>query len=380
MLDGTIGGRSMNPFRYGQVVSAKNFCPRPKLVAQLSSFIQSGQNVVLQGERRMGKTSLIHESVRKLKQYRMLYVDLLEIKTADALCKRIVTALISLERKGGVLDKMLQSLSHLRPVVSFDPLTGQPSVSIDTGMESRPDSADGLLDLIADLGKRKKMVVVFDEFQDVLNLPAHAETLAALRSKIQFHADIPYLFAGSVRNQMMSIFTDPDSAFFKSAAALDVGPLKEDAFWRFLSRRFASSERNIEDGMLTRIMDLADHVPGDVQELCACLWEATSPGDDVTEKALLPALELIFARESKGYEAILVQLTGQQLSCLSGLARVGGNAPLSVAFLKEVGIGSPASVQKALNRLLKSKLIYRYGGEYKFVNPFLKSWLVWKNY
>ena len=161
----------MNPFRYGQVVSAKNFCPRPELVAQLSGFIQSGQNVVLQGERRMGKTSLIYESVRRLRQFRMLYVDLLEIKTADDLCKRIVTAMISQDRKRGVLDKMLQTLSHLRPVVAFDPLTGQPSVSIDTGAESRPNSADGLLDIIADLGKRKKMVAVFDEFQDILNLP-----------------------------------------------------------------------------------------------------------------------------------------------------------------------------------------------------------------
>ena len=179
---------------------------------------------------------------------------------------------------------------------------------------------------------------------------------------------------------MSAIFTDPDSAFFKSAAALDVGPLKEDAFRGFLSRKFASGERNIGDDMLTRVMGIADHVPGDVQELCACLWEATSPGDDITEKTIPPALELIFARESKGYEAVLVQLTGQQLSCLCGLARVGGTAPLSVAFLREVGIGSPASVQKALNRLLKSKIIYRYGGDYKFVNPFLKSWLVWKNY
>ena len=44
---------------------------------QLAGFIQSGQNVVLQGERRMGKTSLVCETVRQLKRRRMLYVDLL---------------------------------------------------------------------------------------------------------------------------------------------------------------------------------------------------------------------------------------------------------------------------------------------------------------
>jgi hypothetical protein len=369
-----------NPFRYGQVVSAKDFCPRPELLGQLTSFIQSSQNVVLAGERRMGKTSLIYEAVRKLKYYRSLYIDLLEIRTNEDLCKRMVTAIISMERQSGLLEKILKGLSQLRPVVAFDPVTGQPTVSIDAGIKLRPDSTDGLLDLIADVAKRKPLVVVFDEFQDILNLSNHSETLAALRSKIQFHSGIPYVFAGSVRKQMSVIFTDPESAFFKSATVMEVGPLITNVFARFLSKKFASGKRNIEVEVLLKLMELADHVPGDVQELCSCLWENTAPGDDITNKAIGPALELIFARESKGYEAVLVQLTGQQLKCLTGLARVGGKAPLSAAFLRETGIGSPASVQKALNRLLKSKVIYRHEGEYKFVNPFLKSWLVWKNY
>jgi uncharacterized protein len=224
------------------------------------------------------------------------------------------------------------------------------------------------------------MVVVFDEFQDILNLPRQAETLAALRSKIQFQTEISYLFAGSIRNQMNSIFTDPESAFFKSAAVVSVGPLRHDAFARFLSRKFASGKRSIGKNLLMMVMGIAENIPGDVQELCSCLWETTSPGDTICEPNIGLALELIFARESKTYEAVLVQLTGQQLRCLTGLARVGGDEPLSAAFLREVGIGSPPSVQKALARLMRLKVIYRHDGTYKFVNPFLKSWLVWKNY
>lgn len=370
----------MNPFKYGQVVSAKDFCPRPELLKQLTGSIESGQNVVLQGERRIGKTSLIYEAVRKTKGYRMFYVDLLEIKTTDDLCKRIVTAIISLERQAGFLEKILQTLSQLRPVISLDPMTGEPSVTLDAGVKLRPDSIDALLDLVADMRKRKPLVAVFDEFQDILNLSESKETLAALRSKIQFHSDIPYVFAGSVRNQMLSIFTDPESAFFKSAAALDVGPLKEDTFIRFLSKKFESCKRTIDREVLTKALEIADNVPGDVQELCACLWEGTAEGANIKQKQIGSALELIYARESKGYEAALVQLTGQQLKCLTGLARMGGKAPLSADFLKGVGIALPASVKKALNRLVQLKIIYRHQGEYKFVNPFFRSWLIWKNY
>jgi hypothetical protein len=370
----------MNPFKYGRVVSEEDFCPRAGLVKQLSGFIRSGQNVVLQGERRMGKTSLLCETVRQLKRYRMLYVDLLEIKTADDLCKRMVKALISMEQKAGLLERVLKSLAQLRPVVSIDPLTGQPSVSMDAGIRLRPDSLDGILDLIRESHARTRLVVAFDEFQDILNLADSKETLAVLRSKIQFHKDIPYVFSGSVRNQMSEIFTDPGSAFFKSAIGLDVGPLDREAFARFLADKFAIGKRVVDKDTMARVVEMAESVPGDVQELCEAIWETTAYGDRIHEACIGPALELIYARESKGYESALVQLTGLQVKCLVGLARMGGKAALSSAFIQGVGVAGPASAKKALNRLVQLKVIFRHENEYKFVNPFFKSWLLWKNY
>jgi len=48
----------MNPFKYGQIVQHTDFCQRPALIANLSKNIEKGQNVYVQGERRIGKTSL----------------------------------------------------------------------------------------------------------------------------------------------------------------------------------------------------------------------------------------------------------------------------------------------------------------------------------
>ncbi len=370
----------MNPFKYGRVVSADDFCPRSGLLKQLTSFIKSGRNVALQGERRMGKTSLIHETVRQLARYRMLYVDLLEIKTVDDLCKRTAKALISMEQQAGFLEKILKSLSQLRPVVSIDSLTGQPSVSVDAAVRLKPDSIEGLLDLVKEINKRTRLVVVFDEFQDILNLPEAGETLAILRSKIQFHKDISFIFAGSVRNQMSEIFTDPKSAFFKSAISVNVGPLERDVFVHFLAKKFALGKRVVDKDTMAKVVEIAEDVPGDVQEFCEALWETSSYKDKIHEGSIGPALQLIYARETRGYEATLGQLTGQQLKCLVGLGRMGGRTPLSTAFIQGVGITMPASVKKALNRLVQLRVIYRHEGEYKFVNPFFKRWLLWKNY
>ena len=47
----------MSFFKYGMVVDGENYCPRPELARQFSQLVESGLNVVVQGERRMGKTS-----------------------------------------------------------------------------------------------------------------------------------------------------------------------------------------------------------------------------------------------------------------------------------------------------------------------------------
>ena len=75
----------MNPFRYGCVVDGEFFCPRPELERQLQAFAESGQNVVILGERRMGKTSLIKHSIGGMRRMRMLYIDLYCIKTLSAI-------------------------------------------------------------------------------------------------------------------------------------------------------------------------------------------------------------------------------------------------------------------------------------------------------
>ena len=48
----------MKPFEYGCVVKGEMFCPRPDLESELCRYMQNGQNVVVFGERRVGKTSM----------------------------------------------------------------------------------------------------------------------------------------------------------------------------------------------------------------------------------------------------------------------------------------------------------------------------------
>jgi len=369
----------MNPFHYGQIVKEEDFCQRPELTQKLAAEIKRGQNVYIQGERRTGKTSLICETIRKLRKTRMIYADLLEVKSSDDFVKRIVTAIIAMENSAGFTDKIFRKFSHLRPVASVDPITGLPTFTLDSSIELKPDSIHGVADLILSYhSKTKPIVVVLDEFQDILNLGDARETLALLRSKIQFQSDIPYIFAGSIRNKMDGIFNDPESAFFKSAIPIQVGPIDKDRFQKFIINKFRTGKRRITADSLKTVFAVCFNIPGDIQQLCGALWDTTAYGANIADRQIPIALEQIFAHELKGYETILKIVSKQQLKLLIGLARLGGRAPMSSVFLKGSGIPQASSVQRALNRLMGLKIIFYYEDEYRFVNPFLRAWLLYK--
>jgi len=54
----------MNPFIFGSVVTGKNFTNRTKILKSLKDTCQNGQNILIYGDRRIGKTSLIVELLK----------------------------------------------------------------------------------------------------------------------------------------------------------------------------------------------------------------------------------------------------------------------------------------------------------------------------
>lgn len=83
---------SPNPFHFGKAVSGADFCPRTKLEAALREKLRAVQNTLVQGDRRMGKTSLIRRAAQSLPGYREIYVDLFGVRTIDAVVKRFAAA------------------------------------------------------------------------------------------------------------------------------------------------------------------------------------------------------------------------------------------------------------------------------------------------
>ena len=273
----------------------------------------------------------------------------------------------------------MKSLGNLRPVMSIDSLTGLPTVSLGAEMQLEPDSIEIVLDIISKQKGSRQLIVVLDEFQDILNLKEHNEALAIIRSKIQFHKNVPYVFSGSIRNKMNEIFNSPDSPFFKSAITIEVGSIDKNTFKEFIIKKFRSSSRDIDEIVVNKIFPIAQDNPGDIQQMCGALWDCSNENDFINESYISKAFELIFSRETKGYEASLNQFSAQQLRCLIGLSKFGGTAALSSEFMKLTGISQPSSVKKALTRLVELNVVFKINDVYKFVNPYFRAWLLARN-
>lgn len=368
------------PFQYGCVVTGDAFCPRPALQSKLARDIRDGQNVVLSGERRTGKTSLVYATAAALPDYRMLYVDLLNIRTPADFCNRLATAASRLKSSASLSDRVLAFLARLRPTLSLDPENGMPVVSVDSRLAEDPQSLADVLSIVEKAAASAPLFVVFDEFQDIRKLPSADQAIALLRARIQLLADTAFVFSGSVRSDIADLFANPASPFFKSARTLSVGPVPDDDFAPFLARRFALGRRTAPRPLLDDVFDFTHRIPGDVQQLCAALWNVSDPGDILTPAHLKAALREIYEQESGVFELQTSRLTRYQFKALVAVAKTGGQNVYSADFLARAELPTAAAATRAFQALVRDGILYLADKEYRFFNPFLRAWLLEKNW
>ena len=369
----------MNPFQHGVVVSGKDFCPRPDLLRELRGHIEAGQNCVIRGGRRMGKTSAVLEAIHSRQKAGCVLVNCWGKTTPASLAEAISEAFLAYQsRRGLSLKRILSGFAHLRPQATIDPQTGHPSFTVDLAGSRNfaPKSLERVLDPIAEEGSRHPLVVVFDEFQALMHIGEHEAVIATLRGAIQMQPQVTYFYLGSVRNLMDSLFNDPRQPFFKSAASVSVGPIERSAYSAYLRAKFRAGRRRVSDGALARVFDLANDITGDVQQLCSAIWNGSEPGQEIAEDAVCRGLARIHQTESESNMRIIDLLTPGQVRVLVGLAKVGGAQPTSKAFLEASNIRQPSSVTKAISRLERESLVFRDPLGYQFFSPFFRTWLL----
>lgn len=213
-----------NPFRFGTIVSGDYFYDREEELLRLKQILSGGNNAALYAPRRYGKSSLVKKvlSELQLEGYVTVYLDFMSVYSRETFIKNYAAVIAdsepdSLEK---TVKKIAKLISGIVPSVSFDS-SGMPSFSFSwIEGKDKEQTLTEVIDLPQQLASDKqKWIVAFDEFQEVTKLNGeNFEKL--LRSRIQHHDKVSYLFFGSKTHLLKDMFNNKSRAFYHSASIM----------------------------------------------------------------------------------------------------------------------------------------------------------------
>jgi len=247
-----------NPFQYGGIVEGTAFCNRRKELTDLTAAVESSEKLFLYSERRLGKTSLVHAVLRRLPKgrYASAYIDLWptdgELSFVAATARAITESMSS--TAGQLLEVAKQLFGRLAPSVTAD-AEGRPRVTFGFNMTGQPGpEIEDVLAApakIAERGKRK-VVIVFDEVQQVLEYKSELVE-RRLRSIIQKHKDVSYIFLGSRKHLIQKMFLDRSRPLYRTAGHYPLGSIATEHWIPFVGRKFREGEKAIADDAIRLI-------------------------------------------------------------------------------------------------------------------------------
>lgn len=345
-----------NPFSTTTYHSAEYFCDRQEETARLITNIKSGNSTTLMAIRRIGKTGLIQHVLSQLPQgWKGIYLDILETENLNHFLNHLATAIINaVPEKSNIGKKFSDFIKSMRPVISFDALTGEPKASFEVKKNDVEMNINSVLNF---LGKQEfKVIIAIDEFQQIVNYP-EKNTDAWLRTRIQQMKNVVFIFSGSQQHLMAELFSSPKRPFFRSTQMLKLEKINQDMYRDFIISMFRKYKKEISPDLATNILEWSNTHTYYVQQVCNRVFAATNKVV-TAEIWKQQAFQLLKEQEAVFFE-YRNMLTNPQWQLLKAIAHEGTvYMPTSKNFISTYQLGTSATVLRSLKTLQDYELIY----------------------
>ncbi len=366
-----------NPFIYQGYESPKYFCDREVETKTLLSHLKNGRNVTLISPRRIGKTGLIKNTFYHLKEQEKdatcLYIDIFATKNLHDFVELLGVMVINeiVRKNASFIEKTISFFSALRPVLSMDPLTGEPSVSITVEPSKEDITIQSIFNYLND--SEQEVYIAIDEFQQIAEYPEKG-TEALLRSYIQFAQHVHFIFSGSKFHLMAEIFGSPKHPFYQSTEMMGLKPLDSDVYFDFCLQFFKEKGGNIEKDIFEYLYNMFEGHTWYIQCIMNRLYEANTNVESI-EPVNAAILSILAGREPQ-FESLSQFFTDNQFSLLKAIAKEGIVAqPTAGRFIKSHNLSGASSTKAALKVLEDKELVYRKPEGYIIYDRFMDLWL-----
>ena len=280
----------------------------------------------------------------------------------------------SVEKALETAKKLFGSLS---PSVTVNE-EGKPTLAFGLAKHARIDPVlEEVLETPAKIAAKGglRVAVVLDEFQQVLEYGSD-RVERKLRSVIQTHRQVSYVFLGSRKHLIQKMVLDRNRPLYRAGGHYPLGPIAEKHWQPFIRSRFADAEKRIDEQEIHDLCEMTQGHPFYTQHLCHVLWELCERKAKVTAEMMRTAVKVLLDRETYAYTALWESLTIPQKRFLKGLAaEAAGVKVFGGEFVSRYGLSSASNAQRAVEALLGKDIIDRDNVSFLITDRFFRLWI-----
>ncbi len=372
--------KRFNPFNTVGYISKEYFCDRKTELERLLSNANNSVNTTLISARKYGKSALIYrlfEELNKEKEWICIYIDIYSTQNIKELTELLAVSIIKkFPAKQSIGKRFMEFFKSLRPVLSYDALTGQPEVRFEFTQTRDYERTLGAIIHFLEIQKSPVLLAI-DEFQQVALYP-EKNTEAILRTIIQTLRNVQFIFSGSNQHLMVEIFNSAKRPFFSSTQSLGLTEIPAILYKEFIQYHFTNNKREISDEIIEFILEWTCHHTYYTQFVCNRLYGSQHRKPDLTFtkqicSGILEAEKSTFLQ----YRNLLTDFQWQMLIAIAKEEKVF--QPQSKHFIQKHKLGAPSTVKKTMDSLIAKEMIFvstdNNESFYRIYDIFLMRWL-----
>ena len=368
-----------NPFFTTTEIPAECFCDRAKETEDIIRILTNGNNLVIKGQRRMGKSGLIHHvfnDPRIVKKYNTFYFDILETSSLDEftyLLGRTIYKQVAPKGKKAV-DSFFTIVKSFVPRIAADPVSGQSGLEFSYRQVQDPlVTLDQMFTYLEQSAKPN--LVAIDEFQQIGEY-AENKVEAFLRARIQRMNNAKFIFSGSERHMLDLMFFSEDRPFYDSARNMDITAIPEDTYCEFAIRMFRGYGKELEESAARYVYHLFDGLTYYMQATMNEAFAMTLAGESCAKEGARRAVTSLLASNEGRIKEALSRLTVVQKRVLYAIALAGQEEEATSSdFIRRNGLQSASSVQSACKGLVDKKFLIKTGTKYILPDKLMMLWI-----
>ena len=272
-------------------------------------------------------------------------------------------------------DKVVEFFKNILKIkpsisVNFD-LNGNPSFKLNFLHKENSTILKEVLELPYLYAKHynKRVVVIFDEFQEVVNLGIEDK----LRAVLQHHEDmVSYIFLGSKKSIMTNLFFDRSKPFYKSVKHIPIDKIEATHWCKYIQNGFEINNKKINEEHIDMILEVSKGFPYYTQQIASELFNITEK--IVSIEAVKHAIASILEKEEDLFLNEWNHLSQQQKKALKFLIHFGGENIYQKDKMVEYNFTS-SSLKKAVEGLVAKDVIDSKKNSFYLQDPLFELFL-----